>query len=220
MINQLKIAFAELGTTEVKGKNHNPRIIAYAKEIGMTWVNDDETPWCSIFANWVCRQSKLPMSNASNARSWVQVGETTQTPSPGDVVVFWRGSINSWEGHVGFFLGFSNDLSKVFCIGGNQGNSVSVEAFGSEKVLRFQKLSVQSVSQVPKPVLKRGSKGAEVFKLQKFLNSNGYNCGDPDGDFGPKTETSLKVFQADNSLPVDGVCNAKNTARMESILMA
>lgn len=219
MINQLKIAFAELGTTEIKGTKHNPRILAYAIETGMTWVNDDETPWCSIFVNWVCKQAKLPMSNMANARSWVQVGETTKTPLPGDVVVFWRGSINSWEGHVGFFLGFSNDLSKVFCIGGNQGNAVSIEEFGSEKVLRFQKLSAQTVSQVPKPVLKRGNKGAEVFKLQKFLNLNGYNCGDPDGDFGPKTETALKVFQADNALLVDGIYNKKNADRMEGILM-
>lgn len=220
MNNQLKIAFAELGTSEQKGKNHNPRILAYANDIGMTWVNDDETPWCSIFVNWVCKQAKLPMSNAANARSWVAVGETIKNPFPGDVVVFWRGSINSWEGHVGFFLGFSDDLSKVYCLGGNQGNSVSIEAFSADKVLRFQRLSVQTVSQIPRPVLKLGSKGAEVFKLQKFLNAKGYDCGDPDSDFGPKTERALKVFQADNGLVVDGVCNAKNTARMESILMA
>lgn len=87
-------------------------------------------------------------------------------------------------------------------------------------ILRFQKLSAQSVSQVPKPILERSSKGVEVFKLQKFLNLTGYNCGDPDGDFGPKTETALKVFQADNALVVDGVYNSKNSARIESILMA
>lgn len=220
MIKQLKIAFAELGIKEIKGSKHNDRIIAYAKEAGMSWVDDDETPWCSIFVNWVCKKAGLPLSNKANARSWVQVGETTTTPFPGDVVVFWRGSVTSWQGHVGFFLGFSEDLSKVFCLGGNQGNSVSVEAYGSEKVLRFQRLSSTSVSQIPKAVLKRGDQGAEVFKLQKFLNTHGYNCGDPDGDFGPKTETALKVFQADNGLTVDGVYNAKNKTVAESVSMA
>ncbi len=220
MNNHLKIAFAELGVKEIKGKKHNARIIAYAKEIGMKWINDDETPWCSIFANWVCKQAQLPTSNAANARSWVNVGTTTTQPLPGDIVVFWRGSINSWQGHVGFFLGYSDNLNKVFCLGGNQSESVSVEGFGAEKVLRFQRLSPQIITEVPKPTLKLGSKGAEVFKLQKILNLKGYNCGDPDGDFGPKTESALNMFQADNGLIVDGIYNTKNKDAVENALMA
>ncbi len=47
----LQIAFKELGTKEIKGQNHNQRIVDYAKEAGIKGINDDETPWCSIFAN-------------------------------------------------------------------------------------------------------------------------------------------------------------------------
>ncbi len=219
MTNQLTIAFAELGIKEIKGNKHNERILEYAEEAGMGWVNDDETPWCSIFVNWVCKKAGLPLSNKANARSWVHVGETTTSPFPGDVVVFWRGSVTSWEGHVGFFLGFSDDLSKVFCLGGNQGNSVSIEAYGIGKVLRFQRLSSMAVSQIPKPVLQMGGKGVEVFKLQKILNATGYNCGDPDADFGPKTQNALKIFQADNGLVVDGIYNTKNKSILESLSM-
>jgi len=205
MKNVLKTAFGEFGVKEVAGPGHEPRILEYATDIGLNWVNDDETPWCSIFVNWVCKQCDLPMTRASNARSWVEIGETVTDPHPGDVMMFWRENPHSWKGHVGFFLGYSADLSKVYWLGGNQGNSVSVEAYASDKVLRFQRISSEPQNGIPKPGLKLGSSGPEVFKLQKFLNTYGYSCGDPDGIFGQKTFNALKVLQADHGLDVDGV---------------
>ena len=53
--------------------------------------------------------------------------------------------------------------------------------------------------------LRRGSKGADVTKLQTFLNSQGYDCGTADGIFGAKTEAAVRAFQADNGLAVDGI---------------
>lgn len=195
----------EMGVKEVVGKAHNDRILDYAKEIGMGWVNDDETPWCSIFVNWVCKEAGADMSAKANARSWVNVGITTDEPHPGDVVVFWRESPTSWKGHVGFFLGFSSDLSLVFCLGGNQGNAVGINAYASDKVLRFQRVTKTEIEKkIPKGILKRGSRGKEVFQLQILLNHLGYNCGDPDEIFGGKTENALKLFQADHRITVDG----------------
>ncbi len=123
----------------------------------------------------------------------------------GTLLSFWRWSPTSWEWHVGFYLDHAIDLAKVFCLGGDQGNLVSVEGFGSEKVIRYQRLIRQVGSDIPKPRLKLGSKGKEVFRLQKLLNATGYNCGDVDGDFGPMTENVLKLFQADNALLVNGI---------------
>lgn len=48
-------------------------------------------------------------------------------------------------------------------------------------------------------VLKLGSNGEEVKKLQQKLGLN------PDGNFGPSTETSVKKWQKDNGLKDDGV---------------
>jgi uncharacterized protein (TIGR02145 family) len=46
--------------------------------------------------------------------------------------------------------------------------------------------------------------GDDVYNLQTFLNSKGYNTGTPDGVFGPKTEAGVKLFQTANTLTPDG----------------
>ena len=48
-------------------------------------------------------------------------------------------------------------------------------------------------------ILKYGSKGKEVQKLQEFLSISA------DGHFGPGTEKAVKAWQADNDLVVDGI---------------
>ena len=53
--------------------------------------------------------------------------------------------------------------------------------------------------------LRRGSKGADVTKLQTALNALGYDCGTADGIFGAKTEAAVRNFQRDHSLTVDGI---------------
>jgi putative chitinase len=50
-------------------------------------------------------------------------------------------------------------------------------------------------------LLKRGSRGDEVKKLQDRLGLKS------DGDFGPRTEEGVKTFQRNNNLPVTGVVN-------------
>ena len=52
-------------------------------------------------------------------------------------------------------------------------------------------------------VLKLGSKGKEVEDLQKYLKIK------VDGNFGPKTEESVKKFQKTNKLTADGVVGEK-----------
>lgn len=54
-------------------------------------------------------------------------------------------------------------------------------------------------------VLKLGSKGADVRKLQKRLRELGYYHSNPDGDFGKGTETAVKNFQSHNRLSPDGM---------------
>ena len=54
-------------------------------------------------------------------------------------------------------------------------------------------------------VMRRGSKGENVRSLQEMLNKLGYNCGDADGVYGQRTETAVKLFQADHLLTEDGV---------------
>lgn len=54
------------------------------------------------------------------------------------------------------------------------------------------------------PVLKKGCTGETVKALQGLLIMRGYNCGNIDGDFGDKTDKSVKEYQQNNHLEVDG----------------
>mgnify|MGYP001155596621 CR=1 FL=1 len=220
MSKLLALAFKELGVSEVAGPEHEARILQYAQESGFETINDDETPWCSIFINYCCKQLDLELTGKANARSWIHVGRKRNNPQPGDVVVFWRESITSWKGHVAIFLGFSKNGKKVFCLGGNQGNSVSVAAYDAAKVLGFRQLEHNSSKAIPAPTFKKGSRGKEAEKLQVILNHLGYNCGDPDGAFGQMTHDALTLFQANNRLVIDGVYGQGSKNRMESLMQA
>jgi uncharacterized protein (TIGR02594 family) len=208
----LKIAIAELGQKEITGPGNNPVIVNYASEAGFTWVNDDETPWCSIFVNWVAKKAGLQGSNMTNARSWLFTGLPVDcTPEPGDIVVFWRDQPDSWKGHVGIFFGFSMDGKRVYCLGGNQGNQVSLSAFPKETVLGYRRLSNPAGISIPDKILKKGYTGDDVKTLQSALKSIGIDCGTCDGNFGPKTEAAVKKLQSMKTyLPIDGVFE-KNT---------
>lgn len=48
------------------------------------------------------------------------------------------------------------------------------------------------------PTLVRGSIGEYVKLLQSLLKDKGYNCGEIDGKFGPKTEKAVLKFQREN----------------------
>jgi len=208
----LKIAVAELGQKEITGSGNNSVIVHYASEAGFTWVNDDETPWCSIFVNWVAKKANLRGSNNVNARSWLLTGFSVDcAPEPGDIVVFWRDQPDSWKGHVGFFLGFSKDALRVYCLGGNQGDQVSVSAYPVNTVLGFRRLYSSNEINIPDKILKKGDTGDDVKTLQSALKSIGIDCGTCDGNFGPKTEAAVKKLQSMKTyLPIDGVFE-KNT---------
>lgn len=64
------------------------------------------------------------------------------------------------------------------------------------------------------PTLRQGADGADVRTLQGLLHARGYTASKVDGDFGPKTETSVKRFQAKHDLDVDGIVGPKTWAKL------
>lgn len=54
------------------------------------------------------------------------------------------------------------------------------------------------------PILRRGDRNAAVRVMQHLLEDRGVAVT-VDGIFGPKTETAVKGFQADNELEQDGI---------------
>ena len=57
--------------------------------------------------------------------------------------------------------------------------------------------------------LKRGDKGTDVKQMQAALVKHGFDCGEPDGKFGPNTEKWVKAFQKANKLTANGIANEK-----------
>lgn len=214
----IKIAAGELGIKEISGQEHEKRIVEYAKEAGFKTITDDETPWCSIFVNWCCQQAGLQRTHRANARR-LSVGLPVDDPVPGDVVVFWRERPDSWKGHVGFFMGFSKNRSRVFSLGGNQKNTVSIQGYDATNILGFRRLTKEIMVGVPKakPFLKLDSIGDEVAKLQSILGELGYNCGAADGIFGKRTEARLMAFQREEGMEADGVYGPSTKTLIESI---
>ncbi|MFH0244551.1 peptidoglycan-binding protein [Streptomyces sp. HK10] len=56
-----------------------------------------------------------------------------------------------------------------------------------------------------KPVLKQGSSGADVERLQRSLTAALGRTVDIDGAFGPNTETAVRDYQSSRGLAVDGI---------------
>ena len=137
----INIALSQYGVTEIVGKEHNPIVLNYFKEIGHIWVTTDETAWCSAFINWVALKAKVERSNKLTARSWLQVGTEIKEPKLNDVVVFWRSEKSSWKGHVGLFISYSEDKKYIYVLGGNQNNQVNIKKYPVYRLLGFRRLS-------------------------------------------------------------------------------
>ncbi|NNF33261.1 MAG: TIGR02594 family protein [Saprospiraceae bacterium] len=213
----IKIAAGEIGTKEIKGHEHNPRILEYQEMTGLDFGNDD-IAWCSIFANWCALQAGLPQSHQSLARSWLKVGRKTSFPVPGDVVVLWRVSPDSWQGHVGFFMGFSHDGKSVFILGGNQNDEVNIRKYDIERVLQYRRLKPTSDLEVPVGYLRKGESNHNVKLLQLILVELEFLDDVADGVFGNNTEKALKKFQREHGITVDGIYGSESRGVLEEIL--
>lgn len=218
----LRVATDELGVREITGSAHNPRIVNYAQEAGITWINDDETPWCSVFMNWVATKAKFQRSNSAAARSWLNTGFEITDPEPGDIVIYWRESPSSEKGHVGIFMGYSKDQSRIYTLGGNQNNAVSLSAYETNRLLGFRRLRKIIPLRLSTDVLERGDKGPKVVKLQDALKMAGFNCGTSDGDFGPKTEAAVNELQTHSGglLIVNGIFDRETRLFLKDLISA
>lgn len=131
----MPFAIRELGIKEVHGPKHNPRILEYFQATNLK-ASDDETPWCSAFANWCMLKSGITGSGKANARSWLLWGsQIKKAPPYGCIVVLKRGK-SEWQGHVGFLVFDGSD--RIMVLGGNQSDRVSIAAFKKSDVLGYR----------------------------------------------------------------------------------
>ncbi len=68
-----KLAKQEIGTWEWE-VGHNPVVLKYFDDVGHSWVNDDETPWCAAFIGSMLFRAGIRATNKLNARSYLDWG--------------------------------------------------------------------------------------------------------------------------------------------------
>lgn len=129
-------AFGYVGIREIPGSKHNPTIVGWWSKI-VAPFRDDETSWCAGFTGGVLEEVGIKSSRSAAARSYLKWGVKLSAPAVGAVVVFWRGSVNGWSGHVGFVVG-KDQAGNLMVLGGNQGDMVSIKPFGRDRILGYR----------------------------------------------------------------------------------
>ena len=81
-------------------------------------------------------------------------------------------------------------------------SSVGIEADGIVGPLTWRNIDEADQSE---PILKKGSKGLPVRRLQSRMTAYKYDTGGVDGRFGAQTEKAVKELQEQAALKVDGI---------------
>lgn len=204
--------------------------------------------WCDIFVDWLFYHSFgaqvamgmlcQPQRSAGagclySVQYYKNAGRWTNNPAPGEQIFFTYASGEvSHTGIVEKVIG-----NQVVVIEGNASDQVMRRTYAINDnhiygygIPRWSyatgtSSSPSSTSEAAAPssgstVLKYGSTGAQVKKLQENLMKLGYSCGKygADGDFGNDTLTAVKAFQKANNLTQDGVVGPLTQAAIEKQL--
>jgi uncharacterized protein (TIGR02594 family) len=124
-----------IGTKEIVGKEHNPIILEWAKELELSKVyTNDEIPWCGLFVAYCCKLAALDVvSKPLWALSWSNWGFEAKEPMLGDVLTFKRDG----GGHVGIYVG--EDKTHYHVLGGNQSNMVNVVRIAKTRLFKARR---------------------------------------------------------------------------------
>ena len=93
-LRALAIAKSQLGVTEQPpGSNDGPQISMYRSAVAGSYAG---APWCAYFVSWAAAQAGAPigangqgLGSVSEITDWAKsTGRFTQTPQPGDLILF------------------------------------------------------------------------------------------------------------------------------------
>lgn len=127
-------AVKHIGVKEIVGKQHNPEILQWAKDLGVSWYTSDEIPWCGLFIAHCAKTAGLQVVESPlRALSWAEYGTAVTDPMLGDILTFKR----EGGGHVGIYVGEDDKCYHV--LGGNQSNSVSVTRIDKTRLFKARR---------------------------------------------------------------------------------
>ena len=179
---------------------------------------DANAPWCDAFVDFVILKTCEHFGKGAETARMVlcgdfddytynsvalykKAGRWSNTAHRGDQIFF------GGSGHTGIVT--SVESGTVHTIEGNKADEVRRGSYStsSPSIIGYGRprydLITGKITAADMPLVKKGSKGEAVRKLQEMLNAKGYKLTE-DGDFGSKTEAAVKAYQKANGLEVDG----------------
>lgn len=130
-----------IGLKEIPGSEDNQEIVQMFKDVGHSWVKDDETAWCAAFVGSMLERSGLRSTRKLNARSYLDWGKPIPVNEiqAGDICIKTRGDVNGWTGHV-FMATAPASAGTIKGLGGNQSNSVNIQRFKVSELLGVRRM--------------------------------------------------------------------------------
>lgn len=126
-------ALRHIGTREIPGAQHDPKILQWWKAIKRGGIKSDEVPWCAAFVGGCLEAVGIVSSRYESAKSYLSWGRDLVRPVYGCVVVFERAG----GGHVGFVVG-EDSTGRLMVLGGNQRDSVCIAPFDRQRVAGYR----------------------------------------------------------------------------------
>ena len=187
----------------------------YCKDMGY----NSRIPWCACFISWLATKlditNIIPVDMSCNSQiakfKNLGVWHTDRNIQSGDILYYdWDSSGDA--DHVGIVEKVSGNALTV--IEGNNGNypndRVRRREINRNSSLIFgyarPKYRSDGVS-ISFPTIRKSDTGTAVKVLQLALVAYEYNIGKygPDGEFGLDTENTVKRFQKNSEIEVDGI---------------
>lgn len=127
----MKLALQKKGLQET---THKKTLMEFLK-LGKGTIGDPAvTPWCGDFVE-TCIAVTMPTeplpANPYAAINFMKFGIAC-APQYGAILVFWRGTPNGWQGHIGFYVG--EDATHYHVLGGNQSNAVTITRIAKDRL--------------------------------------------------------------------------------------
>ncbi len=207
-------AWRLFGVHERRGRADHPDIMSLYRDVGHPGIAHDETPWCAAFLGACLERAGERSTRSLMARSYSQWGVRLSKPRTGAVVVLSRGP-DPVYGHVGFWLG--ETASKLFLLGGNQSDSISVTSFDKRRLIdvRWPRMAQDHSAgsqkrRGPRPNFQRCL--AHVLEMEGGYSNDPYDPGGPT-NFG----ITLKVYAKWHGLRLGASNHATLKARLKNI---
>lgn len=129
--------------------------------------------WDSSYPLWCAQYMKQPPSNYVD-NPWTDTKGFGAWSSPSIYQYSSKGKLDGYSGNL--------DLNKSYI----SGDEWQAYAHGEHEEIR--------------PILRRGDRNEYVRAWQRYLNLNGYDCGNADGIFGQKTQDAVVRYQQDHGM--------------------